>query len=698
MRWLAALLLLAPQQELSAEALFKAMRERIEGAKTIRAELRSTADQGGAEYVNRHSIKIKGADRWVFDHEFARASGDGFPYQKFTMLYNGRRLVVRGKVQGMNQEAFKAGEWGGEIRRLIGSGYTNRWFTGEEAGKKPPAMGPIKDLGKSKVGEREARGVEFAVKYDLPEVAGQEMKVRIFIDPVRQLPLKRETDWFGATWTETFPTLVLDEDLPDSEFSGQSLQALAKARAAQLAASVRLFGLYTGRHPGRLEDLAKRPADLEAGIFWPSRGFLLGGAVPLDPWGKPFELVAKGGRVSVVSRGGGGEAAAEVPIVTRRAVGAPSERLEKYYAARVEVQLLAAAVRAYRDAYGELPRKRASLWERPEWAEVWPEGGWLPGGTVPVDPWGEPYRIISDEEYVRVQVRDPKAVALGSKSVTAEEHKALEEIARPRLSEDERKAVGRLFDQLGEDDLEARERAEGELKAWGPAIVPMLEERLKREKDGEAILRLGGVRKGIPSRRAAWMSELVPLSVTVRAEAGGEGGGAGDERMASACLKTLATAQADFRSNDRDNNRVNDFWTGDVASLYALVPAGGTEPIKLIELSVAAADGAPLEEGAAIEKFAERQPKAGYHFRMMLKDNSGGTPQEYQQDTDGKGAKTRNTSRFGICAYPAEYGVTGTRTYILNEGNTIFCKDTGGEPVLEWPGDGDLARGWQKLD
>ena len=52
--------------------------------------------------------------------------------------------------------------------------------------------------------------------------------------------------------------------------------------------------------------------------------------------------------------------------------------------------------------------------------------------------------------------------------------------------------------------------------------------------------------------------------------------------------------------------------------------------------------------------------------------------------------RSRPHDRFGYCAYPAEYGVSGVRTFILNENNTIFWKDTQGEPVLEWPSDADL--------
>src|SRR5438874_4917536 len=75
---------------------------------------------------------------------------------------------------------------------------------------------------------------------------------------------------------------------------------------------------------------------------------------------------------------------------------------------------------------------------------------------------------------------------------------------------------------------------------------------------------------------------------------------ASNERSASTSLKTLSTAEADFRANDRDWNHVNDFWTFNVCGLYSLTSCaiGGAagasttaDPaIKLIEISVATAD------------------------------------------------------------------------------------------------------------
>ena len=78
-------------------------------------------------------------------------------------------------------------------------------------------------------------------------------------------------------------------------------------------------------------------------------------------------------------------------------------------------------------------------------------------------------------------------------------------------------------------------------------------------------------------------------------------------RNASTSLKTIASAQADFRANDRDWNHVNDYWRSDLAGLYAAEPQG--HALKLIELSVAGADDRPTTN---IGKYAIKSPKAGF--------------------------------------------------------------------------------------
>ena len=158
-------------------------------------------------------------------------------------------------------------------------------------------------------------------------------------------------------------------------------------------------------------------------------------------------------------------------------------------------------------------------------------------------------------------------------------------------------------------------------------------------------------------------------------------GHGGFERNASSCLKTLASAQADFRGNDRDANGVQEFWRADVAGLYTLLPKGSTDPIKLIELSVAAADDRPV---APIAPFATSAPKNGYWFRAIWK----------------KGEPPINaTAQFAFCAFPAAYGKTGKMTFILDEGNRVYKADLGhGRGIEQFPDDAELAARWSRLD
>lgn len=99
-----------------------------------------------------------------------------------------------------------------------------------------------------------------------------------------------------------------------------------------------------------------------------------------------------------------------------------------------------------------------------------------------------------------------------------------------------------------------------------------------------------------------------------------------NERNASSSLRALASAQADYRGNDQDENKLQDFWRGDVSGLYSVLPAGSTEMIKLIELSVAGADDRPLGNKSigdagpgqvAQDQFAIFAPKAGYMSRAL---------------------------------------------------------------------------------
>jgi hypothetical protein len=155
-----------------------------------------------------------------------------------------------------------------------------------------------------------------------------------------------------------------------------------------------------------------------------------------------------------------------------------------------------------------------------------------------------------------------------------------------------------------------------------------------------------------------------------------------NERRAVEALKRLAVAEADFRANDRDGNRIQDFWTGDVAGLHDVTDPVSGRPLALIERAVADADAAPLPMHPR-----RHAPYAGYSFVAMTEERRLWGSELYAVHTNGVrlGGPFHNHSKFAFCAYPAAYGRTGRRTFVINEGNTVFMVDTGGVPVLKWP-------------
>jgi len=157
---------------------------------------------------------------------------------------------------------------------------------------------------------------------------------------------------------------------------------------------------------------------------------------------------------------------------------------------------------------------------------------------------------------------------------------------------------------------------------------------------------------------------------------------ASNERHASTMLKTLTSAEADFRANDRDGNKVNDFWTGDVSGLYyARNPATKSE-LKLIEADVANADAKPLFP-------ISQRDDSGYFFVAMDTDDSAPeSDQYYKVDTDKSGRKVHHESKFGFSAHPKDAGA-GKFSFFVNENNTIF-REKRDKPRMDYPDDREL--------
>ena len=170
---------------------------------------------------------------------------------------------------------------------------------------------------------------------------------------------------------------------------------------------------------------------------------------------------------------------------------------------------------------------------------------------------------------------------------------------------------------------------------------------------------------------------------------------ASNERNASASLKTLASAEADFRGNDRDGNKIQDFWAIDVSGLYGVLPVGSSEMIKLIELSVAGADWYPNQDASAALgdtglgqipplTYTVQAPKAGYWYEAMLTDETG--TNVYAVATNGIATLTAGTptslefwnhAKFAFITFPDSFSA-GRNAFFINEGNTIFKRALNG--------------------
>ena len=149
-----------------------------------------------------------------------------------------------------------------------------------------------------------------------------------------------------------------------------------------------------------------------------------------------------------------------------------------------------------------------------------------------------------------------------------------------------------------------------------------------------------------------------------------------NERLAATMLKTLASAEADFRANDRDWDGVNQFWRRDVAGLYAMSPPGGM-PIRLIDLDVAAADDCPLPN---FSHLIPSRTLSGYRFRAIR-----------HADED---PKRLDPQRFAFCAYPARPGA-GKYMFVIDENNDIRrCPAEDYNGIDIFPTDAELKMKW----
>jgi len=381
-------------------------------------------------------------------------------------------------------------------------------------------------------------------------------------------------------------------------------------------------------------------------------------------------------------------------------VAAPTDRLKKYYTARIQVQLLRGAIEGYWKAMSLPPGAPEDLFRKSESTRFWPDGGWVGAGRIPVDPWGDPYVIRVSPRSAFASVANYRSKTVKAADVTNEERYALDEFAFPLPGEKEREEIEALIGRLASEDIEERERATQAIQARGASAICIVIRRMRTEKDAEFVARLKSIRSRIITIRATWEIELKPLAAHVSASQGGPEVRSSNEGQSCVTLKKLTAAQADFRANDRDGNRMADFWVRDVAGLYGLKPAFRLEEetapgkdassiLRLIDPAVANADATEGRWVYPTLGGPDPEPASGYYFAALKSYIERGVLKPYDE---GKG---RNRDHFGFIAYPAEYGFDGRHTYIIDQDETIWGKDLGGEEIDTLP-ENLPGEGWSR--
>jgi hypothetical protein len=178
----------------------------------------------------------------------------------------------------------------------------------------------------------------------------------------------------------------------------------------------------------------------------------------------------------------------------------PTDRLREQYTAVIRLQLLRSAVQGVLDAQGKLPPPPSDA------------------GTLPRDPWGQPFSFQMVKGRVRLSVRDPQAHALTLSMLTTEEVRELDRGGRVEVPESNLKVIRALVGQLADDDFDTRKEAREKLRGWGAAARPIIRDRLGVEKDPEVRHRLAEVSVDYPEIPPSWRSELRPLVAVVLGE------------------------------------------------------------------------------------------------------------------------------------------------------------------------------------
>jgi hypothetical protein len=170
-----------------------------------------------------------------------------------------------------------------------------------------------------------------------------------------------------------------------------------------------------------------------------------------------------------------------------------------------------------------------------------------------------------------------------------------------------------------------------------------------------------------------------------------------NEICAIAGLAMLFSTNATWNQQNPAGCSCKAYWTYDISCFNRMFRPDGKTKVNFVNLTFAKADGKQpfaaanvFGAGVSLEDWSNvsPKPKSGYWFQAMTDDGSGAN--SYLTVTvGGNNIAASNQYKFGFVAYPAEYGKTGVRTFIINEAGTVYAIDCGSDEkkiVIKWPG------------
>jgi hypothetical protein len=250
-----------------------------------------------------------------------------------------------------------------------------------------------------------------------------------------------------------------------------------------------------------------------------------------------------------------------------------------------------------------------------------------------------------------------------------EASQALVAALRPKNPDRLREVLGRRIDDLisSGDEVADEQQRERLLKAYDEkhAVV--------REPDGRATLQIGNGDWPMPipivERRNGWQFDTKAGQDEILNRRIGRN----ELSTIQVCL-AIADAQREYAGLDRDGDGLLEYAEkvlsdpGQKNGLYW--PTDESEPPSPLGPLVAEAQ----EEGYAKARSEAGKPNPyhGYHFRLLRAQgpHAPGGEQKYV-------VRGNMIGGFGVVAYPAEYGNSGVKTFIVNQDGVVYERDLG---------------------